>query len=99
MLFPLSLGQYDVGGYTGFFFPNSYKQHVNCFQMLFSSFLFISRHALSVGGTCSVEHGVGCGKRVLLVEEMGEEGVALLQRVKEYLDPNLIMNPGNVLNL
>ena len=62
-------------------------------------FLFISRHALSVGGICSGKHGVGCGKRVLLVEEMGEEGVALLQRLKESLGPNLIMNPGKVLNL
>ena len=88
-----------MGGCAGFIFPNSYKQHVNCFQMLFTSFLFISRCALSVGGTCSGEHGVGCGKRVLLVEEMGEEGVALLQRLKEALDPNLIMNPGKVLNL
>ena len=50
-----------------------------------------------VGGTCTGEHGIGCGKRELLMEEMGDEGIELMKRLKRTLDPQLIMNPGKVL--
>ena len=33
---------------------------------------FFSRCALSVGGTCTGEHGVGCGEKELVIEEMGD---------------------------
>ncbi|MGH7610547.1 MAG: FAD-binding oxidoreductase, partial [Candidatus Dormibacteria bacterium] len=54
------------------------------------------QRALSLGGTCSGEHGVGVGKRAALVAEHGS-GVEVMQRVKAALDPLGVLNPGKVL--
>jgi len=53
--------------------------------------------ALSLGGTCTGEHGIGLGKRDLLVDEAGE-AVAVMQRIKQALDPGNILNPGKLFN-
>jgi D-lactate dehydrogenase (cytochrome) len=50
-------------------------------------------HALSVGGTCTGEHGIGIGKRGALRREHGEEAVAVMRRLKEVLDPTGLLNP------
>lgn len=55
------------------------------------------RRALAAGGTCTGEHGVGLGKRALLLEELGQEGLDTLRRIKAALDPHNLMNPGKVL--
>lgn len=55
------------------------------------------RQALSVGGTCSGEHGIGSGKRAYLVEEHGAAGMALMTRIKAALDPTSLLNPGKIL--
>ncbi len=52
-----------------------------------------------MGGTCTGEHGIGCGKKELLIEEMGAEGMLLLRHLKRSLDPNLILNPGKVVDV
>lgn len=52
---------------------------------------------ISMGGTCTGEHGIGMGKIDLLVEETGEPAVALMRRIKDSLDPNWILNPGKVI--
>jgi D-lactate dehydrogenase (cytochrome) len=53
--------------------------------------------AAAMGGTFSAEHGIGS----LHTEEMGRYKdpveLALMQQVKEVLDPRAIMNPGRVL--
>ncbi|KAF6003911.1 D-lactate ferricytochrome c oxidoreductase [Cyanidiococcus yangmingshanensis] len=55
------------------------------------------RRAIAAGGTCTGEHGIGEGKRRYLVAELGPEAVALMQRIKEAIDPAGVMNPGKVL--
>ena len=50
-------------------------------------------HALSVGGTCTGEHGIGIGKREALVREHGAEAVMLMRRVKKAIDPEGLLNP------
>ncbi|XP_042653754.1 probable D-lactate dehydrogenase, mitochondrial isoform X2 [Tyto alba] len=57
----------------------------------------LGRRALAAGGTCTGEHGVGLGKRELLLEELGQEGLDTLRRIKAALDPLNLMNPGKVL--
>lgn len=54
------------------------------------------RRALAAGGTCTGEHGVGLGKRALLLEELGQEGLDTLRSIKAALDPHNLMNPGKV---
>ncbi len=52
--------------------------------------------ALSVGGTCTGEHGIGIGKRAALVREHGEAAVALMRQLKSTIDPGKLMNPGKI---
>jgi len=53
-------------------------------------------HALSVGGTCTGEHGVGIRKRKYMEREHGAS-LASMRTIKAALDPHGIMNPGKKL--
>jgi D-lactate dehydrogenase (cytochrome) len=53
--------------------------------------------ALSMGGTCSGEHGVGIGKIRFLEAEHGREAIDVMWAIKKALDPDNLMNPGKVL--
>lgn len=53
-------------------------------------------HALSVGGTCTGEHGIGLGKRQAMRREHGVYSVAAMRRVKDALDPSGLFNPGKI---
>lgn len=52
--------------------------------------------ALALGGTLTGEHGIGTLKRRWLADELGDEQVALQQRIKAAFDPRGILNPGAV---
>lgn len=52
--------------------------------------------ALEMEGTCTGEHGIGIGKKGSLVKELGLDAIGVMQKVKEALDPDWIMNPGKV---
>jgi D-lactate dehydrogenase (cytochrome) len=52
--------------------------------------------ALAMDGTCTGEHGVGCGKLDFLVAEVGE-GLSVMRSIKDAIDPDNIMNPGKIL--
>lgn len=49
--------------------------------------------ALSAGGTCTGEHGIGLHKKDFLLRETGAEAVDLMRQIKALLDPNDILNP------
>ena len=53
-----------------------------------------NRRAISLGGTCTGEHGVGRGKVNLMEEEIGVAGVETMRQLKRALDPKNLMNPG-----
>ncbi len=53
--------------------------------------------AISVGGTCSGEHGVGLGKAAYLRDEHGNDAMDLMRALKDAIDPFGIMNPGKIL--
>lgn len=57
----------------------------------------LTRKAISLGGTCTGEHGVGSGKAKYLEAEFGPGAVALMRGIKNLLDPKGILNPGKVL--
>ncbi|MCA9708224.1 MAG: FAD-binding protein, partial [Myxococcales bacterium] len=52
--------------------------------------------ALAHDGTCTGEHGVGCGK-IDFVEHELPGAVPLMRAIKHALDPHGLMNPGKVL--
>ncbi|OBZ93398.1 2-hydroxy-acid oxidase [Pararhizobium polonicum] len=54
------------------------------------------KKAISVGGTCTGEHGVGTGKIAYMREEHGV-AVDLMTVIKNAIDPLGIMNPGKML--
>jgi D-lactate dehydrogenase (cytochrome) len=59
----------------------------------------IVAHALSLGGTCTGEHGIGLGKKQKLVDEYGGDVVAIMHGIKRAWDPKFILNPGKIFDL
>jgi D-lactate dehydrogenase (cytochrome) len=58
----------------------------------------VVQRALSLDGTCTGEHGIGCGKIDFLVAEHGE-AVSVMRAIKTAIDPDNIMNPGKILRI
>jgi D-lactate dehydrogenase (cytochrome) len=52
--------------------------------------------ALSMGGTCTGEHGVGQGKLKYLMAEHGAPALHAMAAIKHALDPQNLMNPGKI---
>jgi alkyldihydroxyacetonephosphate synthase len=48
------------------------------------------------GGGVAHHHGIGRVRKPYLVHDLGEAGVALLRTVKNAVDPEGLMNPGNL---
>ncbi|MCI4440640.1 FAD-linked oxidase C-terminal domain-containing protein [Tibeticola sp.] len=57
------------------------------------------RRALTLGGTCTGEHGVGLHKMDFLVEEAGAGAIEVMRTIKRALDPKNILNPGKIFQL
>jgi glycolate oxidase len=56
----------------------------------------IFQATLELGGTISGEHGIGITKAPFLEMDIGSENRALMNRLKNLLDPNHILNPGKL---
>jgi len=54
--------------------------------------------ALKLDGTCTGEHGIGIGKKHYLRQEH-HNGVDIMAKLKQVLDPNNLLNPGKVIDL
>lgn len=52
--------------------------------------------ALSMGGTCTGEHGVGLHKMRFMEREHGSEALQVMRAIKRALDPDNILNPGKI---
>jgi D-lactate dehydrogenase (cytochrome) len=57
----------------------------------------MARRAISMGGTCTGEHGIGLGKQAFLAVEFGEPALALMKTIKRAIDPHDILNPGKLI--
>ncbi|WP_274310343.1 FAD-binding oxidoreductase [Solibacillus daqui] len=56
----------------------------------------IVEYALSIGGTCTGEHGVGVGKMEYQQQEHGN-ALAAMKAIKHALDPKNILNPNKLI--
>ncbi len=52
---------------------------------------------LAAGGGMAHHHGIGRVRRAWLARELGEGGLAALRALKQALDPEGLLNPGNLL--
>ncbi len=57
----------------------------------------IYKVAIEMGGTVSGEHGVGIEKLKFLGLEIDEEKIRIYKAIKEFFDPDNILNPGKIL--
>lgn len=60
--------------------------------------LQMAKYVCSIGGSVSGEHGIGKLKKKLLKAMIGESGLEEIRKVKSALDPNWILNPGNIID-
>lgn len=56
----------------------------------------IFKVAIDLGGTLSGEHGIGMAKAKYMEWQFGKEGMAVMQKIKDALDPDGILNPGKM---
>ena len=81
-------GNFHVGFYL---LPNDPKEMAEARQL---NERLVYR-ALALDGTCSGEHGIGCGKLDFMLAEHGE-AMSVMRAIKSAIDPHNIMNPGKI---
>ena len=89
-------GRYAIFGHIG-----DAHVHVNMLPETQADFdlglpltIEFARHAVSLGGTVSAEHGLGRKKRDLLAIEFSEAQIAAMRAVKRRLDPDWLLGQG-----
>jgi len=56
-------------------------------------------YVLEIGGTVSGEHGIGMAKKEYLRRQMGDNGLKVMQRIKNSFDPGNMLNPGKIFHM
>jgi FAD/FMN-containing dehydrogenase len=89
-------GRYAIFGHIG-----DAHVHVNMLPETQADFdtglpltIEFARHAVSLGGTVSAEHGLGRKKRDLLAIEFSETQIHSMRAVKRHLDPAWLLGQG-----
>ena len=62
-------------------------------------YIELARAAVAMGGTVSGEHGIGKLKREMLEVMYPPEAIAGMKRIKSALDPEWMLNPGNLFKM
>jgi D-lactate dehydrogenase (cytochrome) len=57
---------------------------------------WLNELAISMGGTCTGEHGIGQGKAAYLEAELGAPAMDVMAAIKAGIDPLNIFNPGKL---
>ncbi len=55
--------------------------------------------AIDLDGTISGEHGIGLEKKPFLQNQLGGEGIRMLQNIKRTFDPLNLLNPGKMFDM
>ena len=84
-------GNFHLGLYADYSDPEEYRRAHDFHGRLV-------RRAISMDGTCTGEHGIGCGKMDFLEEELGD-AIDVMRMLKRSLDPDNLMNPGKIIHL
>lgn len=74
------------------FLPNDQEE----FKTAREIYADICSMAINLKGTFSAEHGVGKSKRDYLIKMYGEDVIKQMAQLKTALDPNKLMNIGNI---
>lgn len=56
------------------------------------------RSTRELGGTLSGEHGIGLKRKKYLCDFLDETQIELIRGIKKVFDPNLILNPGKIVD-
>ena len=63
-------------------------------QRVEKAFSEIFQAAVELDGTLSGEHGIGLAKSAYLPLVMNKDSIKLMKKIKQAIDPDLILNPG-----
>lgn len=77
---------------------NMLPQSEGEYQTAKNNYMKICQKAVELNGTISAEHGIGKLKRDYLLMMFGEEIIIQMAKLKKQLDPNLILNYGNIID-
>lgn len=95
---PAAKMEYAIWGHVG-----DHHLHVNFlpktaeeFERAKAAYAKLARQAVKLKGTVSAEHGIGKARIPYLEMMVGRKGLLEMARVKKALDPQGILNPGNI---
>jgi len=80
-----------------FSFAATFEDSAQMEPAYFAGWRAIMEATAKHGGGVAHHHGAGRLRKPYLHHDLGENGVALLRQIKQCLDPEGIMNPGNLI--